>query len=324
MGMLRMLKHIIGTRCVFPLYHVVSDFYMPHVDQVYRITSREEFIADIDFLLKHFKPVTMQELLHNPDTIHKRNQVHFTFDDGLREMHDVVVPILLSKGIPATFFLNPSFIDNMDLFYRYKISLLVNEFQNRKISGGSFMRLKELLDVPKVTSRTLKKKLLRSKENNQLLIHGIAEAMEVNFDKFLQMKRPYLSSVQIDSMIKNGFTMGAHSMDHSYYPLLSTEEQIEQTDESIRYIVNQFHVSYRLFAFPFTDHRVGKAFFDYFYRDQPLMDFSFGTAGLKDDCYVRNIQRIPVEDFKNAEHAITREYLEYIVKKTAGLHKIKR
>ena len=41
-----------------------------------------------------------------------RRCLHLTFDDGFRELHDVVAPILLRKGIPATFFVNSAFIDN--------------------------------------------------------------------------------------------------------------------------------------------------------------------------------------------------------------------
>ncbi len=322
--MLGMLNNIVGTRCIFPLYHVVNDYYMPHVDQVYRITSLEEFITDIDFLLKHFKPVTMQELLQNPDAMHKRHQVHFTFDDGLREMYDVVVPVLLSKGIPATFFINAAFVDNQDLFFRYKQSYLLNEFKNKKITDGAIQQLKNLLGLNRISFTILKHKLLGTKNNNVQLIDDIADTLEVDFQVFLNRRQPYLTSGQIKSMINNGFTIGAHSMDHPYYPQLSVEEQITQTVHSVHYVQNSFDLPYRLFAFPFTDHGVDKKFFDYFYGENQRLDFSFGTAGIKDDTYPKNIQRIPVEDFRNAQNAVKRELAEYLIKRMFNIHKIKR
>jgi peptidoglycan/xylan/chitin deacetylase (PgdA/CDA1 family) len=322
--MLGMLKKIVGARCIFPLYHVVNDFYMPHVDQVFRITSRNEFIKDLDYLLRHFEPVNMHDLLKQPELVYEKKLFHLTFDDGLREMYDVVLPVLLSKGVPATFFINAAFVDNQDLFFRYKQSYLLNEFKNKKITDGAIQQLKNLLGLNRISNSILKHRLLGAKNNNVQLIDDIAATLEVDFQAFLYRRQPYLTSVQIESMINNGFTFGAHSMDHPYYPRLSTEEQITQTEHSVHYVQNSFNLPYRLFAFPFTDHGVGKAFFDYFYGENKRLDFSFGTAGLKDDFYPRNIQRIPVEDSKNAQMALIREHVEYIIKRMLNLHKTKR
>lgn len=322
--MLTMMKLRAGHKCIFLMYHVVNDYYMPHVDQVYRITSAKEFRNDLDFLLTHFSPVSMQDLLDQPELLYRKNTFHLTFDDGLREMHEIVVPILLSKGVPATFFLNSAFVDNQELFFRYKQSYLLNEFKNKKISPGARTRLKELLQLTEVTPATVKNKLLGTKVNDEETIRQLADTLEVDFQMFLNRRRPYLSFEQVVSMIQNGFTFGGHSEDHSYYPGLSVEEQIRQTENSVRYLQNSFDVPYRLFAFPFTDHGVGKEFFDYFYGEEQRLDFSFGTAGIKDDTYPKNIQRIPVEDFRNAQNAVKRELAEYLIKRMFNIHKIKR
>lgn len=322
--MIKLLKNLAGKRCIFPLYHVVSDFYMPHVDQVYRVTSREGFIRDLDVLLKHFKPLSMWEIMDNPNIMRQKHAFHLTFDDGLREIYDVVVPVLLQKGVSATFFINTHFIDNQELFFRYKQSLLLNSFNSKKLSKASSHQLMKTLRIPVLNFRSIKRRLLDQKVHNERIINEMAEVLEVDFEDFLKRKRPYMSSAQLESLVNNGFTIGAHSLDHPYYTVLSLEQQITQTSESIRYLETNVGTHYRLFAFPFTDHRVGRDFFDYFYGTNKKLDFSFGTAGLKDDTYKNNLQRIPVEAFKNAKAALTREYGEYVIKRMLNLHKIKR
>ncbi len=123
-------KKISGHKLIFPFYHLVSDVAVPHVDQLYPIKSVDQFKKDIDFLWTHFNPISycnLQEYIKR-DTFPQKPSFLLSFDDGLREFHDVVAPILLEKGVPAICFLNSGFIDNRDLMFRYKASLLVNAF----------------------------------------------------------------------------------------------------------------------------------------------------------------------------------------------------
>lgn len=53
----------------------------------------------------------------------------------MRQCYDVILPILEAKGIPATFFINSGFIDNKDLFFRFKASFLIDELHKRGIKN---------------------------------------------------------------------------------------------------------------------------------------------------------------------------------------------
>ena len=50
---------------------------------------------------------------------------HLAFNDGWREFHGFIAPVLLDKGIPATCFLNSALIDNKELFYRFRSNLSI-------------------------------------------------------------------------------------------------------------------------------------------------------------------------------------------------------
>ena len=64
------------------------------------------------------------------ETILPPNSFLLTFDDGFREIYDIIAPILLDKGIPATFFISSGFLDNRELCYQHKASLLVEKVRN--------------------------------------------------------------------------------------------------------------------------------------------------------------------------------------------------
>lgn len=298
-----------GKRTIFPFYHLVSDDDVLHVKHLYKVRTTKEFTADLDFLLKYYKPLSITDYL---DSLKNErplpgNNFILSFDDGLREFHDVAAPILLRKGIPALCFLNSAFIDNKDLFYRYKASVLVEGLK----------RCNEVVN---------KKQILKLNYRNKRVIDILAPPQEVNFSEYLRDQRPYLDSAQINSLIQQGFSFGSHSIDHPEYRFLAEEEQIRQTKESLDLIRNQFGIKEKLFCFPFTDQGVKRSFFDKVFDPvNPIADLTFGGAGMKNDTISGNIQRIPFEGTSLTGNQILKtEYLYYMIKSIFGKNTIKR
>jgi len=54
------------------------------------------------------------------------NAVLLTFDDGYRDNHDVVLPLLQKHNLTATFFIATDFIENRRLFWWDYVALLIN------------------------------------------------------------------------------------------------------------------------------------------------------------------------------------------------------
>ena len=98
-----------------PFYHIVSNNKLPHILN-YNYRKVSQFEKELDFYLKYFKPVTLEELVSNKNLDDKI--FHLSFDDGLKECAEIIAPILLKKGIPATFFVNPGFVGNQQLFHK--------------------------------------------------------------------------------------------------------------------------------------------------------------------------------------------------------------
>jgi len=286
-----------GQHLILPFYHVVSDENPIHIKNLYQPRSIQRFKDDIDFLLENYKSISLQELitLNKEGKTINENCFHLTFDDGLSEFYTVVAPILKEKNVHATVFLNSDFIDNKDLFYRFKASVLSEQLKDDAVLSISY--------------------------NNRKELDQIAIKNDVDFDDYLNIKKPYLTSIQIKELINDGYTFGAHSKNHPLYKELSFDEQLAQTKESIEFIVKEFDLNYNVFSFPFTDDGVSKKFFD---EIVDCTDITFGCAGIKEDSIKNHLQRLVMETGKPGKEIIKAEYLSYLMKEKVGKHKVVR
>ncbi|MCX6252006.1 MAG: polysaccharide deacetylase family protein [Bacteroidetes bacterium] len=324
---LQLLIRLTGQKIIFPFYHLISDEKVPHINHLYKVRNTKEFASDLDLFLKHYKPLDLKELIesYHKDIPLKGNHFLLSFDDGLREFHDIIAPFLLRKGIPATCFLNSRFIDNRDLFYRYKVSLMIEWYEN-EASPIEKAKLEQWLSAQFGGGKKVPDVLKNIQYKDKKILDEIAALVGYNFGQYLEKQRPYLTSLQVQELIEQGFTFGAHSIDHSEYRFISEEEQIRQTNQSIDEICQRFHLDYRVFSFPFTDYGVQKSFFNTIFNPgSPVADLTFGGAGLKKDSIERNFQRIPFEGtLLTAKQILGTEYLYYMMKSMIGKNKIKR
>ncbi len=316
-----------GQSFIVPLYHTVSDEKPEHIRHLYSVKSRRQFEADLDFLLKNYRPIGAPELekLIQEGTLPKHNSFLLTFDDGLREFHDLIAPLLLQKGIQAICFLNSDFVDNKDLFFRYKASLLIGALERQQQLLKSEAVKEWFLQYAPARNAGFRQTLLSISYQNRSALDELAKLVDLDFSRFLTEHQPYLSSDQINALKNRGFCFGAHSCDHPEYRFLSLEEQVRQTKTSVTDICTRFALPYRTFAFPFTDYGVSTAFFQNLYEQEPRVNLSFGCAGMKQDQYPQHIQRIPFEAGNlSAREVLNNEYLYYLLKALAGRNSIRR
>ena len=291
------LIKISNQKLIFPFYHAITDEVPLHLKHLYLPRRVQQFKDDLEYLLRYYQPISLSELLEvkkgKKELI--KNAFHLTFDDGLSQFYDVAAPILKEYGVPATVFLNSSFIDNKELFYRFKASVLFDELNDPSI-----------LSIPYSDRRKLDE---------------LAQQNGIDFASYLKEQQPYLSSEQIKILMEQGFTFGAHSIDHPLYHQLTIEEQLHQTEESVQKVNNQFDTGYKVFSFPFTDDGVDTSFFE---NIRGKVDATFGCAGLKKQEYDFHYQRILMETNGEAKQILKTEYLYYLMKGVIGRNKVIR
>ncbi len=325
------LVAITGKQLVLPFYHVVSNDRLPHINHLYKYVGTKAFERDLDSLLKNFKPITLQQMINagGQASNFDKPSFHLTFDDGLRECADVIAPILFRKGIPATFFLNSGFVDNRGLFYRFRVSLILEHIHENEISTSELQAIRDLMPegAPDLKDTEAVVGLLKTLTyEHQFVINQVADIFEIDFGTFLRKQKPYMSKTQILKLIDDGFTFGAHSIDHPLYQKLELEEQLEQTRESLHYVQEVLQVPYKVFAFPFTDDGVSTDFFNELYdKEKPLVDLTFGTAGLKTDSHTKHLQRIAMDGSElTALQSVKAAYAASAVQQMFGINRVKR
>jgi peptidoglycan/xylan/chitin deacetylase (PgdA/CDA1 family) len=248
---------------------------------------------------------------------------HLTFDDGLKEMVTTVAPLLQKLGIPATFFINTGFIGNREIFYRYKASVLIDRLPF--IHSASIKKVSGLLDSYGIGDGTLPNRLLSVDYSRKALLDDLATVIEVNFRDYLKEHDIYMNEPDIRDLLNKGFSIGAHSIDHPEFRVLSREEQLKQTKESTTFLMKTFAVSPVLFSFPFSDEGVTMEYFTRTHNPGGPVDLSFGISGMKTDSVSRHLHRIPMETGNfSAGQIVIGEYLYYCMKALVNKNKINR
>lgn len=292
-----MLKKLCPPTTMLPYHHLVSDGDVPHIKHLYSFKNSRQFASDIDHLLKHFKPVSVETLVESVNRERKLPADSFllTFDDGLREVSDVIAPILKSKGVPAIFFINPAFIDNRELFYRCKISLVIDAIKkqnNRKLN----QEIAKVLDDPeRFEVDQISGLLRRINHSNKQVLDVLEKMVGISFAEYLREQKPFLTSEQVDKLRSDGFTIGGHSIDHPYYDLLPIEEKMKQTIESCRFVKEKFSSGINVFSFPHSDARIPQYFFEELEADAFNIDLLFGIQNQKLELTNRMVHRFNAE-----------------------------
>ena len=125
--------------------------------------------------------------------------------------------------------------------------------------------------------------------------------MEVDFSLYLSENKPYLEKVQVQEMINEGFTVGAHSMDHPEFDELNEEDILRQISGSIRAVEALFQPKHYVFSFPFTADKLTMSLLEKAHsRHSYSPQISFGTSGIKRDSFPWLFHRIPVENYNTS------------------------
>lgn len=315
-------RHLIksGLQVIFPFYHAVSDKELPHLKHLYPIRTVKQFSADIDYLLKHFLPVSMSEYLNGKVPADpSRPPMVLSFDDGLVQCYNEVMPILIAKGVPATFFLNNAFIDNHSMFFRFKVSLLIEALN--EVSDHEKERAANILHC---RPAEIKKRLLGVTYVEREITDQVADLWGYSFSEYMRNHPVYLSSIHIRRMIEEGFEFGSHGIDHPLFSLLKERSAIDHISESVEDLSERYDLSYKYFAFPFTDSGVPHSTIRKLFEKR-IIDAGFGTAGLKDEGWTNYFQRVPMEMVgKDAKSTLRGEINRRRLRRIAGRNQTKR
>ncbi len=291
----RFVQRTVDKKIWVPYYHIIGNKPEPHIRHLYKYKTIQQFRDDLIFFKNEFNVIELDQLIDHfeygnqlPD-----NALLITFDDGMKEIYEYVVPILKEMELSAAFFLCSDFIDNANMFYKHKASLIVDTLMN-EASNDQIALIADKHFQGNHNLKYIRRNLLKIDYLQKDILDSIARDLGLSFSDYLYNKKPYLTSDQIEQILNAGFYIGAHSIDHPNYSKIDFDQQISQTTKSVTAIVNQFSLSYRAFSMPFHDTEVSRKYFDTIIN-QGIVDISFGIDGTFEDVISRNLQRLNME-----------------------------
>ena len=191
------LGKIIRFPLLAPFYHLVSDEEVPHVKHLFGYRTINQFKKDMEFFLRYYHPITLNDVLvyaRTGDRLPEKS-VFLSFDDGLRENHDIIASILKEAGIPATFFVTTAALDNADMIYRHKASLLVDHLVTLK--PKNIAGVKSILAKRGIQNNDAAAGVLSVKYKSRDVLDEMARCFDLDFKEYLAQRRPYLSKSEI-------------------------------------------------------------------------------------------------------------------------------
>lgn len=249
------LQAWLANPLVILVYHAAGDAPPDHLKHLRCWRNRRKLEDDLDFFLRSFTPVALDDVVAHRTEGRPlpKDALHLTIDDGLRETTDTIAPLCRKKGIPATLFLTTNFLDNRSLGYRHLASLLVERIT--KLSTAKRAALQKdlclLFQEHGLLCIDLPWSILAIDYPRRALLDAVAIKLDLDVNEFLKTDRPYLERSEVSDLVEQGFTVGAHSLDHPHFRLISPDEQYHQVAESLRQLCDWFAPRRKVFAFPF-------------------------------------------------------------------------
>ena len=211
------------------LYHLIFPDSTPstawNAGNILRLSS---FQKQMLWLKRHFSIVPLTEytgqVKSNP--AYSKNHFTITFDDGYHQVFDLVSPFLIQQGIPATFFVTSSHLQDNRLLWFVYLNAVSSEniYQSLEIDGN-ILPLADAKSKYSTWKRLIH--LARLSQDPLGFVQKISEKYplpEAVFRKYAGLTLQQMASFGKTDLL----TLGGHTHSHPYLDQLSEPEQEEQ------------------------------------------------------------------------------------------------
>jgi len=219
-------------------------------------TYPEEFEHQINFINKHFKVLSLKELLELSNNgklfteTYKRTAV-ITFDDGYKDNYIYAYPILKKYNIPATMFLATGFIDKNRVYWWDRVGYIFYHSQKKEIDLGDLGKFS--LTSPNEKSNSLKRLLSKLKslpdQTKEVIIDNLKKISKVEIP-FSLGKDLMLSWEEIQDMTLNHIEFGAHTVNHPILTNIPLEQAEKEIIKSKQILEAKLQKNIKAFSYP--------------------------------------------------------------------------
>ena len=213
----------------------------------------EEFEAQMRFLRRHYRIVSLEEVFHGlqePEVV--RQAVAITFDDGYRDLYTQALPILKTYRVPATIFLSVDAIETGRVAWYDRI------FFALQVAPQDAIDLR--LDRPCHFRLGSSEERIQAAVEIVSCLRDLPDSRREECCMALEKQAPVpdgeprdcmLTWEQIREMQQAGIRFGSHTMTHRVLSRLTPAEVEGELRQSRRVLEQKLDTAVTDFAFPF-------------------------------------------------------------------------
>lgn len=235
-------------------YHTISDLSLEYFPK--RSTQTiDTFKNQINFLNKRYNIISLDEAINKYENNEKfSNNLVITTDDGFKENYTIIAPVLNDFNLKFTALLCNDLIDNKSLMWRNILFYIKAKAKVEDINTKITRVCNQYkIDSPKNEEDLMGWSLRTWPYNLKEILASFLwkELFEFSIDDYLKEKQPYLTSLQVQELLNNGFNIGSHSKSHPYFKNLSNSEITLETITATQELERKFNTTINSFSFPF-------------------------------------------------------------------------
>jgi peptidoglycan/xylan/chitin deacetylase (PgdA/CDA1 family) len=235
-----------GARILY--YHRVNNAHDPFFPAI----STDLFEAEMRFVSKHYRVVSLAELVERLGGHDTEPVLAITFDDGYRDNYQNAFPILQRYGVPATIFLTTGSMDTGEALWFERLALAVKKTSRTFIDLDlpATSRLWLRTQAERLAANTHMFSALRSipDSDRRALLKAVIKHLGVRDDA--ERDRQMLAWDDVRFMSAHHITFGGHTVSHPFLSRLSRDEFRWEVSECKRRVEEEVQRSAAYFAYP--------------------------------------------------------------------------
>jgi peptidoglycan/xylan/chitin deacetylase (PgdA/CDA1 family) len=235
-------------------YHLVSEELKPYYPND-QIVSPKEFERQISYFRKKYDILPLNQAIKQyKEGISFDRQMVITTDDGFKENHTYIAPILDQLNCKATFFVNDATIDNQSMMWRH-ILFYIDKTASPKAILPAIQKLQQKYSLdPIQPSQSLLSWSLKSipmSVKEAFCIDLWFEIKNESIESYLEQNKIYLTAPDLKELVSHGYDIGCHTKTHPNCDLLNDEEIKEEIILSKERLSELTNMPITSFSFPF-------------------------------------------------------------------------
>jgi peptidoglycan/xylan/chitin deacetylase (PgdA/CDA1 family) len=200
------------------------------------VADRERFEAQIEWIASAFEPVSGQAVADA--VVHGRSlprrSVWLTFDDGYADVVELALPVLRTRGIPATLFVSPGLVVSREAPWWDVIDLALRSGWRADLCSAFECSVANLKRVSDATRRRV--------------VDSARQHLAASADLPIT---PIATEEQLRGWLESDMEIGNHTWDHPCLDKCDADEQMRQISSAHSWL-SEFggERTTRLFAYP--------------------------------------------------------------------------